>query len=74
MDDDRWKWSPDKNKFMEDMAEVIATLTKKVLDLEKDKIIFTEDSEINDKTMWVIKKEYFARGSKHIILKKAEDD
>ena len=34
----------------------------------------TENNESNDKTTWTIKKEYSARGSKHIILEKTEDD
>ena len=34
-DDERWRWTPQKNKFIEDTASVCASLTKRVLDLEK---------------------------------------
>jgi len=33
-DDDKWVWTAEKNKFMEDMAECVSSLTKRVIDLE----------------------------------------
>lgn len=35
MNSERWMWTPQKNKFIEDTASVCASLTKRLLDLEK---------------------------------------
>ena len=35
MNSERWMWTPQKIKFIEDTASVCASLTKRLLDLEK---------------------------------------
>ena len=34
-DDERWRWTPQKNKFIEDTASVCASLTKRLMNLEE---------------------------------------